>query len=85
MTKIIQRYVSPKVISVGDNVKYKGKNYMVLINYIKGDKDRKGFIPTENFTILIDKSGKRTTVHDYKLMEIIEPVDLDIYSTYQGA
>ena len=66
-----QRYISPKFIGVSDNVRYKGKDYQVLINYIKGDKDRKGFIPTENFTVLIDKNGKRVYCHNFKDLEII--------------
>ena len=67
----IQRYIKPEYIGVGDNVKYKGKDYQVLINYIKGDKDRKGFIPTENFTILIDDNDNRVTCHDYTELEIL--------------
>ena len=67
----IQRYISPKFIGVSDNVRYKGKEYQVLINYIKGDKDRKGFIPTENFTILINEKGRRVTCHNFKELEII--------------
>ena len=66
-----QRYISPKFIGVSDNVRYKGKDYQVLINYIKGDKDRKGFIPTENFTILINERGKRVTCHNFQDLEII--------------
>ena len=66
-----QRYISPKFIGVSDNVRYKGKDYQVLINYIKGDKDRKGFIPTENFTILINDRGQRVTCHNFKELEII--------------
>ena len=69
--KFIQRYKSPNVIGIGDKVRYQNNIYDVLINYIKGDKDRKGFIPTENFTILINNIGKRITCHDYKLLEII--------------
>ena len=69
--RFIQRYKSPKFIGVSDDVRYKGKDYQVLINYIKGDKDRKGFIPTENFTILIDNNGNRITCHNYKDLEII--------------
>ena len=42
--KFIQRYKKPEYIGVSDNVRYRGKDYQVLINYIKGDKDRKGFI-----------------------------------------
>jgi|TARA_B000000557_G_scaffold113764_1_gene92151 hypothetical protein len=66
-----QRYISPKFIGVSDNVRYKGQDYQVLINYIKGDKDRKGFIPTENFTVLINDRGKRVYCHNFKDLEII--------------
>ena len=66
-----QRYISPKFIGVSDNVRYKGQDYQVLINYIKGDKDRKGFIPTENFTVLINANGKRVYCHNFKDLEII--------------
>ena len=69
--RFIQRYKSPKFIGVSDDVRYKGKDYQVLSNYIKGDKDRKGFIPTENFTILIDNNGNRITCHNYKELEIL--------------
>ena len=40
--------------------------YMVLINYIKGETDAKGFTPKNNRTILVDGDGNRTTVYDYK-------------------
>ena len=66
-----QRQISPKFIGVSDNVRYKGQDYQVLINYIKGDKDRKGFIPTENFTVLINANGKRVYCHNFKDLEII--------------
>ena len=36
--KFIQRYKKPEYIGVSDNVRYRGKDYQVLINYIKGDK-----------------------------------------------
>ena len=67
----IQRYKKPEYIGVSDNVRYKGNDYQVLINYIKGDQDRKGFIPTENFTILINEKGRRVTCHNFKELEII--------------
>ena len=44
--------------------------YKVLINYIKGETDAKGFTPKTNRTILIDNDGNRTTVHDYRKMEV---------------
>ena len=56
----IQRYKKPEYIGVGDNVRFKNSDYQVLINYIKGDKDRKGFIPTENITIMINDRVKST-------------------------
>ena len=34
--RFIQRYISPNVIGIGDNVRYKNKTYQVLINFIKG-------------------------------------------------
>ena len=49
-----QRYINPNVIGLGDSVRYKGKDYLVLINYIKGETDAKGFTPLSNMTILID-------------------------------
>ena len=42
--RFIQRYKKPEYIGVGDNVRFKNNEYQVLINYIKGDQDRKGFI-----------------------------------------
>ena len=69
--RFIQRYKKPEYIGVGDNVRFKNNEYQVLINYIKGDQDRKGFIPTENFTILINHRGKRVTCHNFKDLEII--------------
>ena len=60
------KYNSPYEIGLGENVKYEGKDYLVLINYIKGETDAKGFTPKNNRTILIDDDGNRTTVYDYK-------------------
>jgi len=67
----IQRYKKPEYIGVGDKVRFKNNDFEVLINYVKGDKDRKGFIPTENFTILIDKHNRRVICHNYKELEIL--------------
>ena len=39
--RFIQRYKSPKFIGVSDDVRYKGKDYQVLINYIEGETDAK--------------------------------------------
>ena len=69
--RFIQTYKSPNVIGIGDNVRYKNKSYQVLINYIKGETDAKGYTPQRNRTILIDNYGKRTTVYDYSQMEVV--------------
>ena len=44
--------------------------YMVLINYIKGETDAKGFPPTDSRTILIDNNGNKTSIYDYRKMEV---------------
>ena len=67
----IQRYINPNVIGLGDNVRYKGKDYLVLINYIKGETDAKNYTPKSNRTILIDGNHRRVVCHDYKELEII--------------
>ena len=67
----IQRYINPTVIGVGDNVRYKGKDYLVLINYIKGETDAKNYTPKSNRTILIDGNHRRVVCHNYKELEII--------------
>ena len=64
-------YNSPKEISIGDKVLYKGIQYDVLINYIKGEIDRKGYNPPYNYTILIDNNDTRITCLDYKQLDII--------------
>tara|TARA_B100001057_G_scaffold474963_1_gene541210 strand:+ start:554 stop:757 length:204 start_codon:yes stop_codon:yes gene_type:complete len=64
------RYNSPYEIGLGENVKYEGKDYIVLINYIKGETDAKGFTPKIDRTILIDDDGNRTTVYDYRTLEV---------------
>ena len=65
------RYNSPYEIGLGENVKYEGKDYLVLINYIKGETDAKGFTPKTDRTILIDDDGNRTTVYDYRNLEVL--------------
>ena len=65
------RYNSPYEIGLGENVKYEGKDYLVLINYIKGETDAKGFTPKTDRTILIDDDGNRTTVYDYRTLEVL--------------
>ena len=70
------RYSSPYEIGLGDVVimtddtGYKTE-HLVLINYIKGETDVKGYTPQRNRTILIDNYGKRTTVYDYSQMEVV--------------
>ena len=66
------KYNSPYEIGLGENVKYQGKNYLVLINYIKGETDAKGFTPKTDRTILIDDDGNRTTVYDYRNLEVLD-------------
>ena len=67
----IQRYINPTVIGVADNVRYKGKDYQVLINYVKGQTDAKNYTPKSNRTILIDENSNRVICDNYKLLEII--------------
>ena len=64
-------YASPYQIGLGDSVNYNFKNYLVLINYIKGETDAKGYTPESNRTILIDNNDRKVVVNDYKLLEII--------------
>ena len=66
------KYNSPYEIGLGENVKYQGKDYLVLINYIKGETDAKGFTPKTDRTILIDDDGNRTTVYDYRNLEVLD-------------
>ena len=70
------RYNSPYEIGVGDVVimtddeGYKTE-HLVLINYIKGETDKKGYTPKTCRTILIDTQGNKTLVHDYRTMEVV--------------
>ena len=70
------KYNSPYEIGIGDVVimthedGYK-TDQLVLINYIKGETDAKGYTPKTSRTILIDNYGKRTLVHDYRTMEVV--------------
>ena len=70
------KYNSPYDIGVGDVVimtdedGYKTE-HLVLINYIKGETDAKGYTPKTCRTVLIDNEGKRTLVHDYRTMEVV--------------
>ena len=70
--RFIQTYKSPNVIGIGDNVRYKNKSYQVLINYIKGETDAKGYTPKSNRTILIDDNDNRIVSDDYKQLIIEE-------------
>ena len=70
--RFIQTYKSPNVIGIGDNVRYKNKNYQVLINYIKGETDAKGYTPKSNRTILIDDDGNRIVCDDFTKLRINE-------------
>ena len=76
------KYNSPKEIGVGDVVTMKDDTgyiteHLVLINYIKGETDAKGFTPKSNFTILVDNYGKKTAITDYRELNVI--VDIDEY------
>ena len=64
------KYNSVNEIGLGESVLYEGKEYLVLINYIKGETDAKGFTPLSNMTILIDNYGKRIAVHDYRNLTV---------------
>ena len=70
--KFVQTYKSPNVIGLGDSVQYKGKNYLVLINYIKGETDAKGYTPESNRTILIDDNDNRIICNDFTKLRINE-------------
>ena len=76
------KYNSPKEIGVGDVVTMKDDTgyiteHLVLINYIKGETDAKGFTPLSNMTILIDNYGKRTAVHDYRKLDVVTKINED--------
>ena len=70
--RFIQTYKSPNVIGIGDNVRYKNKSYQVLINYIKGETDAKGYTPKSNRTILIDDDNNRIVCDDFTKLRINE-------------
>ena len=65
------RYNSPKEIGVGDMIKYQGRSYLVLVNYIIGETDKTGYTPKTNRTILIDDGGRKVVVNDYRTMEVV--------------
>ena len=68
----MKTYTSPYEIGIGDNVNYNFMNYQVLINYIKGETDAKGYTPKSNRTILIDDNDNRIVCDDYKQLIIEE-------------
>ena len=65
-------YASPYQIGLGDSVNYNFKNYLVLINYIKGETDAKGYTPKSNRTILIDDNDNRIVCDDFRKLRINE-------------
>ena len=73
------KYSSPYEIGLGDVVimtddtGYKTE-HLVLINYIKGETDAKGYTPKSNRTILIDDNDNRVICDDYKQLIIGEAV-----------
>ena len=70
-------YSTPYDIGIGDDVRYKGKDYLVFINYIKGETDAKGFTPNANRTILIANNDTRITCLDYTQLEVISQITDD--------
>ena len=66
----MKTYNSPYEIGIGDNFNYNFMNYQVLINYIKGETDAKGYTPKSNRTILIDNNDNRIVCDDYKQLII---------------
>jgi len=71
-------YTSPYEIGIGDNVNYNFMNYQVLINYIKGETDAKGYTPESNRTILIDDNDNRIVCDDYKQLIIEAQTNVSI-------
>ena len=67
-------YTSPYEIGIGDNVNYNFMNYQVLINYIKGETDAKGYTPKSNRTILIDDNDNRVICNDFTKLRINEEI-----------
>ena len=68
----MKTYNSPYEIGLGDSVNYNSKNYLVLINYIKGETDAKGYTPKSNRTILIDDDDNRIVCDDFTKLRINE-------------
>ena len=65
-------YTSPYEIGIGYNVNYNFMNYQVLINYIKGETDAKGYTPKSNRTILIDDDDNQIVCDDFTKLRINE-------------
>ena len=68
----MKTYTSPYEIGIGDNVNYNFMNYQVLINFIKGETDAKGYTPKSNRTILIDDNDNRIICNDFTKLRIKE-------------
>ena len=66
----MKTYDSPYEIGLGDSVNYNFKNYLVLINYIKGETDAKGYTPKSNRTILIDDNDNRIVCDDFTKLRL---------------
>ena len=71
------RYSSPYEIGLGDVVIMTDKDgykteHLVLINYIKGETDAKGYTPKSNRTILIDDDDNRIVCDDFTKLRINE-------------
>ena len=66
-------YIKPDGF-IGTKTASSDTKYMVLINYIKGETDAKGFTPKNDRTILIDDDGNRTTVYDYSKLTVTSKV-----------
>ena len=64
------KYNSVNEIGLGESVQYEGKDYLVLINYIKGETDAKNYTPKNNRTILIDENDNRVVCHDYRKLTV---------------
>ena len=63
-------YIKPDGF-IGTKTASPDTKYMVLINLIKGETDAKGFTPKKDRTILVDGDGNRTTVYDYRNLEVM--------------
>ena len=64
-------YIKPDGF-IGTKIASPEQKYMVLINHIKGETDAKGFTPKKDRTILVDGDGNRTTVYDYRNLELLD-------------